>query len=252
MRRIIAAAARDSHTLGDAGHPRAHPRRRPRPRLFPLTQHRSKPAVPIGGKYRLIDVPISNCLHADLRRIFVLTQFNSASLNRHVAGAYRMERSRAASSRSWPPSRPRRARPGSRARPTPSARPPATSPSTEADYYLILAGDHLYRMDYARLLDAHLDRHADVTVAALPVDAAGRRRHGHPPLRRPRRHPALRGEAVARAARRHRPQRAAGLDLHARGRRVGRSSPRWASTSSPATCCSICWRAGAAWTSAAS
>ena len=60
-------------------------------RLFPLTQHRSKPAVPIGGKYRLIDVPISNCLHADLRRIFVLTQFNSASLNRHVAGAYRMD-----------------------------------------------------------------------------------------------------------------------------------------------------------------
>ena len=60
-------------------------------RLYPLTRTRSKPAVPIGGKYRLIDVPISNCLHADLRRIFVLTQFNSASLNRHVAGAYRMD-----------------------------------------------------------------------------------------------------------------------------------------------------------------
>ena len=54
-------------------------------RLFPLTQLRSKPAVPIGGKYRLIDVPISNCLHADIRRIYVLTQFNSASLNRHVS-----------------------------------------------------------------------------------------------------------------------------------------------------------------------
>ena len=60
-------------------------------RLFPLTQQRSKPAVPIGGKYRLIDVPISNCLHADLRRIFVLTQFNSASLNHHVAQTYRMD-----------------------------------------------------------------------------------------------------------------------------------------------------------------
>src|SRR6266536_323269 len=60
-------------------------------RLFPLTQHRSKPAVPIGGKYRLIDIPISNCLHADIRRIFVLTQFNSASLNRHIAQAYRMD-----------------------------------------------------------------------------------------------------------------------------------------------------------------
>src|SRR4029077_7391022 len=60
-------------------------------RLFPLTQQRSKPAVPIGGKYRLIDVPISNCLHADVRRIFVLTQFNSASLNRHVGQTYRMD-----------------------------------------------------------------------------------------------------------------------------------------------------------------
>ena len=56
-----------------------------------LTQTRSKPAVPIGGKYRLVDVPISNCLHADLRRIFVLTQFNSASLNRHIAQAFRMD-----------------------------------------------------------------------------------------------------------------------------------------------------------------
>src|ERR671928_2218869 len=60
-------------------------------RLFPLTHQRSKPAVPIGGKYRLIDIPISNCLHADIRRMFVLTQFNSASLNRHIAQAYRMD-----------------------------------------------------------------------------------------------------------------------------------------------------------------
>lgn len=60
-------------------------------RLFPLTQYRSKPAVPIGGSYRLIDIPISNCLHADIRRIFVLTQFNSASLNRHVTQTYRLD-----------------------------------------------------------------------------------------------------------------------------------------------------------------
>src|SRR6266481_6224962 len=60
-------------------------------RLFPLTQHRSKPAVPIGGKYRLIDIPISTCLHADIRRIFVLTQFNSASLNRHISQAFHMD-----------------------------------------------------------------------------------------------------------------------------------------------------------------
>ena len=60
-------------------------------RLFPLTQHRSKPAVPIGGKFRLIDVPISNCLHAGLEQIYVLTQYNSASLNRHIAQTYRMD-----------------------------------------------------------------------------------------------------------------------------------------------------------------
>src|SRR5258708_16847767 len=60
-------------------------------RLYPLTHMRSKPAVPIGGKYRLIDIPISNCLHAGLKRIFVLTQFNSASLNRHVAQTYRLD-----------------------------------------------------------------------------------------------------------------------------------------------------------------
>ena len=61
-------------------------------RLFPFTASRSKPAVPIGGKYRLIDVPISSCLHADIRRIYVLTQFNSASLNRHISNTYRLDR----------------------------------------------------------------------------------------------------------------------------------------------------------------
>src|SRR5687768_16539434 len=61
-------------------------------RLFPLTHMRSKPAVPIAGKYRLIDVPVSNCLHADVRRIYVLTQFNSNSLNRHISNTYRMDR----------------------------------------------------------------------------------------------------------------------------------------------------------------
>jgi glucose-1-phosphate adenylyltransferase len=142
-------------------------------RLFPLTQHRSKPAVPIGGKYRLIDVPISNCLHADLRRIFVLTQFNSASLNRHIAGAYRMDRfsdgfveilaaEQTPESTAWYQGTADAVRKAAR-----------HFSQYEADYYLILAGDHLYRMDYARLLAVHLERHADVTVAALAVDAEG-------------------------------------------------------------------------------
>jgi glucose-1-phosphate adenylyltransferase len=138
-------------------------------RLFPLTQQRSKPAVPIGGKYRLIDVPISNCLHADLRRIFVLTQFNSASLNHHVAQTYRMDpfshgfvdiiaAEQTPDSSSW-------------FQGTADAVRQAARHFTryQADYYLILAGDHLYRMDYGRLLDAHVDGDADITVAAQPV-----------------------------------------------------------------------------------
>src|SRR5918911_483506 len=103
-------------------------------RLFPLTHHRSKPAVPIGGQYRLIDIPVSNCLHADIRRIFVLTQFNSASLNRHIAQTYRMD-------------------------------------LFSEGFVEILAGDHLYRMNYHELIDIHIDRKADITIAALPVTA---------------------------------------------------------------------------------
>src|ERR1044072_3604694 len=140
-------------------------------RLFPLTHMRSKPAVPLGGKYRLIDIPISNCLHAGLKRIFVLTQFNSASLNRHIAQTYRLDlfsdgfvEVRAAEqtpeSSHW-------------FQGTADAVRQAARHFTgyDADYFLILAGDHLYRMDYGRLLDAHVDQDADITIAALPVPA---------------------------------------------------------------------------------
>lgn len=139
-------------------------------RLHPLTELRSKPAVPIGGKYRLIDVPISNCLHAELRRIFVLTQFNSASLNRHVSNAYRMD----LFSRGFVEILAAEQTPESTAwfQGTADAVRKAQRHflQHEADYYLILAGDHLYRMDYGELLAAHLDTQADVTIAALPVD----------------------------------------------------------------------------------
>ena len=138
-------------------------------RLFPLTHQRSKPAVPIGGKYRLIDVPISNCLHAGLRRIFVLTQFNSQSLNHHVAQTYRMDpfshgfvdiiaAEQTPDSSSWFQGTADAVRQAAR-----------HFRRYAADYYLILAGDQLYRMDYGRLLDAHVDADADITVAALPV-----------------------------------------------------------------------------------
>jgi glucose-1-phosphate adenylyltransferase len=140
-------------------------------RLFPLTQQRSKPAVPIGGKYRLIDIPISNCLHADLRRIFVLTQFNSASLNRHVGQTYRMDVFNQGFveilAAEQTPDNPHWYQ-GTADAVRQAARHFARH---EADYYLILAGDQLYRMDYTELIDAHVDRNADVTIAAQPVSA---------------------------------------------------------------------------------
>jgi glucose-1-phosphate adenylyltransferase len=140
-------------------------------RLFPLTQHRSKPAVPIGGKYRLIDIPISNCIHADIRRIFVLTQFNSASLNRHISQTYRMDlfsqgfveilaAEQTPDSSSWFQGTADAVRQARR-----------HFIRYDADYYLILAGDHLYRMDYCEMVDTHIDQKADVTIAAQPVDS---------------------------------------------------------------------------------
>jgi glucose-1-phosphate adenylyltransferase len=138
-------------------------------RLFPLTQMRSKPAVPIGGKYRLIDVSISNCLHADLRRIFVLTQFNSASLNRHISETYRLD----TFSRGFveilaaeqTPDNPHWYQGTADA-----VRQAARHFSRhDADYYLILSGDHVYRMDYRDLIEEHVERRSDVTIAAQQV-----------------------------------------------------------------------------------
>src|SRR5216117_3241219 len=138
-------------------------------RLFPLTATRSKPAVPIGGKYRLIDVPVSNCLHADIRRIYVLTQFNSASLNRHISLSYRLDvfsqgfveilaAEQTPDNPHWFQGTADAVRQAAR-----------HFARYEADYYLILAGDQLYRMDYCELVDAHIDHKADITVAAHPV-----------------------------------------------------------------------------------
>src|SRR5687768_12573142 len=139
-------------------------------RLFPLTATRSKPAVPIGGKYRLIDVPISSCLHADIRRIFVLTQFNSASLNRHISGTYRLDRFSGGFveilAAEQMPDNPHWYQ-GTADAVRQAVRHFADH---EAEYDLILAGDHLYRMDYCDLVDAHKAQRADITIAAQPVD----------------------------------------------------------------------------------
>ena len=141
-------------------------------RLFPLTATRSKPAVPIGGKYRLIDVPVSNCLHADIRRIYVLTQFNSASLNRHIALTYRLDpfshgfvdilaAEQTPDNPNWFQGTADAVRQAAR-----------HFAGHDAKYYLILAGDHLYRMNYAQLVEAHEDLGADITIGAQPVDPA--------------------------------------------------------------------------------
>jgi len=138
-------------------------------RLFPLTHQRSKPAVPIGGKFRLIDIPLSNCLHAGLKRIYVLTQFNSASLNRHIATTYHLDMfsdgfvevlaaEQTPEGERW-------------FQGTADAVRQATRHFRDADaeYFLILAGDHIYRMDFGELIDAHIERGADITIAAQPV-----------------------------------------------------------------------------------
>ncbi|HEY7497681.1 MAG TPA: glucose-1-phosphate adenylyltransferase [Vicinamibacterales bacterium] len=141
-------------------------------RLFPLTHMRSKPAVPLAGKYRLIDIPISNCLHAGLKRIFVLTQFNSASLNRHIAQTYRLDMfsegfvevlaaEQTPDSSDWFQGTADAVRQAAR-----------HFRGFDADYYLILAGDHLYRMDFCQLVESHIEGRADITIAAQPVTAA--------------------------------------------------------------------------------
>jgi glucose-1-phosphate adenylyltransferase len=141
-------------------------------RLFPLTHMRSKPAVPLAGKYRLIDIPISNCLHAGLKQIFVLTQFNSASLNRHVAQTYRLDlfsdgfvevlaAEQTPDSSAWFQGTADAVRQAAR-----------HFKGFDAEYFLILAGDHLYRMDFFELIESHIESRADITIAAQPVSAA--------------------------------------------------------------------------------
>ncbi len=140
-------------------------------RLYPLTQHRSKPAVPIGGKYRLIDIPISNCLNSQLRRIFVLTQFNSASLNRHIRNAYHFDifskgfvdilaAEQTHSNANWflgTADAVRQSLPH--------------LDNHEHDYVVILSGDQLYQMDFSAMLKHHINNDADLTIATIPVNA---------------------------------------------------------------------------------
>jgi glucose-1-phosphate adenylyltransferase len=138
-------------------------------RLYPLTASRSKPAVPIGGKYRLVDIPISNCINSNLNRIFVLTQFNSASLNQHIKNTYHFS---AFSSgfvdilaAEQTPDNPGWFQ-GTADAVRQSLRHLA---KMEFEYVLILSGDQLYQMDFSKMIDAHKKSGAALTIATIPV-----------------------------------------------------------------------------------
>jgi glucose-1-phosphate adenylyltransferase len=139
-------------------------------RLFPLTKERSKPAVPLGGKYRLVDITVSNCINSNLHYIYVLTQFNSASLNRHIARTYRFSRfsdgfveilaaEQTPENKNW-------------FQGTADAVRQIMVHVREFDpsHVLILSGDHLYQMDYRKFINQHLEKNADVTVSVIPTD----------------------------------------------------------------------------------
>jgi glucose-1-phosphate adenylyltransferase len=138
-------------------------------RLFPLTQLRAKPAVPVAGKYRLIDVPISNCLNSGINRIYVVTQFMSVSLHRHIANTYKFDMfnhgfvevlaaQQTMEGAKWYQ--------GTADAVRQNLRQIEEDPCSDV---LILSGDQLYRMDYAELLKTHTDANADITIAVLPV-----------------------------------------------------------------------------------
>ena len=145
-------------------------------RLFPLTRERAKPAVPLGGKYRLVDVPISNCINSGITQIFILTQFNSASLNRHISRTYRFSSFStgfvevlAAEQRHDSPQWFQGTADAVRQM-IPHIR------DWRVDTVLILSGDHLYRMDYRKFLKRHFETDADLTVSVIPStpeDATG-------------------------------------------------------------------------------
>ncbi len=138
-------------------------------RLFPLTKERAKPAVPIAGKYRLVDIPISNCINSDIRQIYVLTQFNSASLNRHIHQSYTFDRfsrgfveilaaQQTLGGGSWYQGTADAVRQNLR-----------YFLQEGYDYVVILSGDQLYRLDFRDVLRQHVETYADITIAVIPV-----------------------------------------------------------------------------------
>jgi len=139
-------------------------------RLFPLTMDRAKPAVPIGGKYRLVDIPISNCLNSGIRGIYVLTQFNSTSLHRHINASYKFDdfspsfveilaAQQTTGGATWYQGTADAVRQNLR-----------TFLESPHDYFIILSGDQLYRMDYRDIIQQHISSGAELTIACIPVN----------------------------------------------------------------------------------
>ncbi len=138
-------------------------------RLYPLTMGRAKPAVPFAGKYRLVDIPISNCINSDIKQIYVLTQFNTASLHNHITNTYQFDQfsggfveilaaEQTPTSESWYQGTADAVRKNL-----------VHFHDQQADYYVILSGDQLYRMDFQSMLDRHIDSGAELTIAAKPI-----------------------------------------------------------------------------------
>ncbi len=140
-------------------------------RLYPLTEKRSKPAVPIAGKYRLVDIPISNCINSNIKRMYVLTQFNSASLNRHIKNTYQfsffssafvdvLAAEQTPDNKTW-------------FQGTADAVRQCMNHfmNHEFDYALILSGDQLYQVDFNDMIDRHIKNEAEISIATLPVNA---------------------------------------------------------------------------------
>lgn len=138
-------------------------------RLYPLTEKRSKPAVPIAGKYRLVDIPISNCINSDVKRMYVLTQFNSASLNRHIKNTYHfsffssafvdvLAAEQTPESKSWFQGTADAVRQGMQ-----------HFLRHDFEYALILSGDQLYQMDFNEMIEAHSKSNAEISIATIPV-----------------------------------------------------------------------------------
>lgn len=139
-------------------------------RLYPLTKLRAKPAVPLAGKYRLIDIPVSNCINSDIHKIYVLTQFNSASLNRHISRSYTfsgfsdgfvevLAAQQTTESPDWFQGTADAVR-----------QYLWLFKSWDVDEYVILSGDHLYRMDYRKFVERHRETNADITLSVVPMN----------------------------------------------------------------------------------